>query len=79
MPDRKPGGARRSGGAGAIVTAKSGLTGEIPAGEVWSGIPARPTGEAKRIWAAQRRLPDLLRRVRELEARLDEMEKRTKP
>ena len=39
---------------GAIVAAKSGLTGDIPAGEVWSGIPARPTGETKRIWAAGR-------------------------
>ena len=66
-------------GAGAIITAKSGLTGEIPAGTVWSGIPARPTGETKRIWAAQGRLPDLLRRVRELEVRLGELEKRTTP
>ena len=65
-------------GAGAIITAKSGVTGEIPAGTVWSGIPARPTGEFRRIWAAQGRLPDLLRRVRELEARLGELEKRSK-
>ena len=66
-------------GAAAIITAKSGLPGDVPAGEVWSGIPARPTGEAKRIWAAERRLPELLRRVRELEARLSELEKRTTP
>jgi UDP-3-O-[3-hydroxymyristoyl] glucosamine N-acyltransferase len=66
-------------GAGAIITAKSGLTGSVPAGEVWSGIPARPTGETKRIWAAEGRLPELLRRVRELEARLSELEKRTQP
>ena len=65
-------------GAGAIVTAKSGLTGDIPAGEVWSGIPARPTAETKRIWAAEGRLPALLRRVRDLETRLGELEKRAK-
>jgi UDP-3-O-[3-hydroxymyristoyl] glucosamine N-acyltransferase len=66
-------------GAGAIITAKSGLTGNVPTGEVWSGIPARPTGDTKRIWAAEGRLPELLRRVRELETRLGELEKRTKP
>jgi UDP-3-O-[3-hydroxymyristoyl] glucosamine N-acyltransferase len=65
-------------GAGAILTAKSGVHSEIPAGEVWSGIPARPTAEAKRIWAAETRLPELLRRVRNLEKRLTDLENKAK-
>ena len=65
-------------GDGAILTAKSGVPNDIPAGEVWSGIPARPTGEAKRIWAAENRLPELLRRVRDLEKRLTDLEKGAK-
>ncbi len=65
-------------GEGAILTAKSGVPNDIPAGEVWSGIPARPTGEAKRIWAAENRLPELLRRVRDLEKRLTDLEKGAK-
>ena len=65
-------------GEGAIITAQSGATGGVPAGAVWSGTPARPTMEAKRIWAAETRLPDLLRRVRDLEKRLAELEKGAK-
>ena len=65
-------------GDGAILTAKSGVPNDVPAGEVWSGIPARPTGEAKRIWAAENRLPELLRRVRDLEKRLTDLEKGAK-
>jgi UDP-3-O-[3-hydroxymyristoyl] glucosamine N-acyltransferase len=65
-------------GDGAILTAQSGVPNDIPAGEVWSGTPARPTGEAKRIWAAENRLPELLRRVRDLEKRLTDLEKGAK-
>jgi UDP-3-O-[3-hydroxymyristoyl] glucosamine N-acyltransferase len=65
-------------GDGAILTAKSGIAHDVPAGEVWSGAPARPTGETKRIWAAENRLPDLLRRVRDLEKRLTDLEKGAK-
>lgn len=65
-------------GDGAILTAQSGVPSDIPTGEVWSGTPARPTGEAKRIWAAENRLPELLRRVRDLEKRLTDLEKGAK-
>ncbi len=63
-------------GAGAILTAKSGVPNDVPAGEVWSGIPSRPTGEQKRIWAGESQLPELIKRVRALEKRLREMEER---
>ncbi len=63
-------------GAGAILTAKSGVPNDVPAGEVWSGIPSRPTSEQKRIWAGESQLPELIKRVRALEKRLRELEER---
>ena len=65
-------------GAGAVLTGQAGVMGDIPAGQVWSGTPARPTIQAKRIWAAEKRLPELLRRVHDLEKRLTELEKGAK-
>jgi len=61
-------------GAGAILTAKSGVPNDVPAGEIWSGIPSRPTSEQKRIWAGESQLPELIKRVRALEKRLRELE-----
>ena len=61
-------------GAGAVVLAKSGVPNDVPAGEVWSGMPGRPAGEMRRIWAAGALLPDLLRRFRALEKRVRELE-----
>jgi UDP-3-O-[3-hydroxymyristoyl] glucosamine N-acyltransferase len=63
-------------GAGTILTAQSGVPSDVPAGEIWSGTPARPTGETKRIWAAENQLPELLKRVRTLEKRVRELEER---
>jgi len=61
-------------GAGAILTAKSGVPNDVPAGEIWSGIPSRPTSQQKRIWAGESQLPELIKRVRALEKRLRELE-----
>ena len=61
-------------GAGAVLAAKSGVPNDVPAGEVWAGIPSRPVGETRRIWAAEALLPDLLRRFRALEKRVRELE-----
>lgn len=61
-------------GAGAILTAQSGAPNNVPAGEVWSGTPSRPTGEQKRIWAGESQLPELIKRVRALEKRLKQIE-----
>jgi UDP-3-O-[3-hydroxymyristoyl] glucosamine N-acyltransferase len=63
-------------GAGAILTAKSGVPSDVPPGEIWSGIPSRPTSEQKRIWAGESQLPELIKRVRALEKRLRELEER---
>jgi UDP-3-O-[3-hydroxymyristoyl] glucosamine N-acyltransferase len=63
-------------GAGTILTAQSGVPSDVPAGEIWSGTPSRPTAEQKRIWAGEAQLPDLIKRVRALEKRLREIEER---
>jgi UDP-3-O-[3-hydroxymyristoyl] glucosamine N-acyltransferase len=63
-------------GAGAILTAKSGVPADVPAGEVWGGLPSRPVAETRRIWASERQLPELIRRVRALEKRVRELEER---
>lgn len=54
-------------GAGARVGAQAGVTADIPAGATYSGYPARPHREALRAQAGVFKLPELLRRVRELE------------
>jgi len=53
-------------GKGAILTAQAGVYGDIPAGETWSGYPARPHKEMLRAQAAFFKLPTLLRRIERL-------------
>jgi len=53
-------------GAGARLAAQAGVFGDIPAGETWSGYPARPHKEALRAQAALFKLPSLMRRIERL-------------
>ncbi len=53
-------------GAGATLAAQAGVFGDVPAGETWSGYPARPHKEALRAQAALFKLPPLLRRIERL-------------
>jgi UDP-3-O-[3-hydroxymyristoyl] glucosamine N-acyltransferase len=52
------------------VAAQSGVMHEIPDGETWFGTPAQPDKITKRQILALHRLPDLLKRVAELERKL---------
>jgi UDP-3-O-[3-hydroxymyristoyl] glucosamine N-acyltransferase len=61
-------------GAGARLAAQAGVFGDIPAGETWSGYPARPHKEALRAQAALFKLPGLLRRIERLLDRNTESE-----
>ena len=52
------------------VSAQSGVMNNIPDGEKWLGTPAQPDKQAKRQLIAIQRLPELLKRVAELEKKL---------
>jgi UDP-3-O-[3-hydroxymyristoyl] glucosamine N-acyltransferase len=58
-------------GKRAILAAQAGVFGDIPAGETWSGYPARPHKEALRAQAALFKLPGLLRRIERLLEKTD--------
>ena len=53
-------------GQGARLAAQAGVFGSIPAGETWSGYPARPHKEALRAHAAMFKLPSLIRALERL-------------
>jgi UDP-3-O-[3-hydroxymyristoyl] glucosamine N-acyltransferase len=56
-------------GARATLAAQAGVFGDIPAGETWSGYPARPHKESLRASAALFRLPAILKHLERLVAR----------
>jgi UDP-3-O-[3-hydroxymyristoyl] glucosamine N-acyltransferase len=58
-------------GAGARIAAQAGVFGDVPAGESWSGYPARPHRDALRAQAALFRLPAMLRGLERLLGRSD--------
>lgn len=54
------------------VAAQSGVMHDIPDGEKWFGSPAQPDRQTKRQLLAIQQLPELLRRVKQLESQLAE-------
>ena len=58
-------------GDGAMFGAQSGVSNNVASGTVVSGSPSRPISQWKRIEASLSRLPELLKRVRELEKQLE--------
>lgn len=55
-------------GAGARIAAQAGVFGDVPAGESWSGYPARPHRESLRASAALFRLAGMMRALEDLVA-----------
>ncbi len=53
-------------GAGARLAAQAGVFGDIPAGETWSGYPARPHRDSLRASAALFKLAGMMRRLEKL-------------
>jgi UDP-3-O-[3-hydroxymyristoyl] glucosamine N-acyltransferase len=53
-------------GAGARIAAQAGVFGDVPAGESWSGYPARPHRESLRASAALFKLAGMMRRLEKL-------------
>ena len=55
-------------GDGARIAGQAGVFGDIPAGQTWSGYPARPHREALRSQAAAHKLAGLLKQLERLAA-----------
>ncbi|HTG43558.1 MAG TPA: UDP-3-O-(3-hydroxymyristoyl)glucosamine N-acyltransferase, partial [Verrucomicrobiae bacterium] len=60
-------------GRQSTVGAKSGVMRDVPDGETVLGIPAMPHKQTKRQWISVQQLPEMLRRMRELEQQLQEL------
>ncbi len=52
------------------VAAQSGVMNDIPEGQKWLGSPARPDRQMKRSWIALNELPEVLRRLQDLEKKV---------
>jgi UDP-3-O-[3-hydroxymyristoyl] glucosamine N-acyltransferase len=63
-------------GDGAVITSRSGIPGDVPPGAIYSGYPAVENKLWLKISAALSRLPDMVKRVRELEAEIKELKTR---
>jgi UDP-3-O-[3-hydroxymyristoyl] glucosamine N-acyltransferase len=64
---------------GAIVYAQSGIGGDVEAGARISGSPAFAANEWLRAQAAFPKLPEMLKTIRELKKRIDELESHVRP
>ena len=53
-------------GKGAKIGGQSGVFGDVPAGETWSGYPARPHRESLRAQAALFKLTAMLKQLEQL-------------
>jgi len=60
-------------GSGAVLTAKSGVPSDVPERTMYSGYPAVENRQWLKTVAALNRLPELQKRVRELEAELQRL------
>jgi UDP-3-O-[3-hydroxymyristoyl] glucosamine N-acyltransferase len=64
-------------GDGAVITAQSGIPNDVPPRSLYSGYPAIDNRDWLKNMAALNRLPDLQKRVRELEAELEKLKPRS--
>ncbi len=63
-------------GDGTVITAQSGVPNDVPAHSLYSGYPAVENREWLKTMAALNRLPELQKRVRELETKVEQLEGR---
>jgi UDP-3-O-[3-hydroxymyristoyl] glucosamine N-acyltransferase len=62
-------------GDGTLITAQSGVPNDVPASALYSGYPAVENREWLKMMAALHRLPELQRRVQQLEDQLESLKK----
>lgn len=60
-------------GEGCVLGPKAGSTKDIPPGETYLGSPAQPVADAARVLMAQRKLPEMRKRMRELEKQVAQL------
>ncbi len=65
-------------GERAIVAAKSGVTGNIKPGEIVSGSPHLDIRDWRKFWATAPRLYEMVKELKRLQARVEELEKAAK-
>jgi UDP-3-O-[3-hydroxymyristoyl] glucosamine N-acyltransferase len=65
-------------GDGSVVTAQSGIPNDVPARSLYSGYPAVENRQWLKTTAALNRLPDLQRRVWELESEIEKLKSRAR-
>ena len=63
-------------GDGVMIGAQSGVAADVDAGQKVLGSPARPLTQAKRILLVEGNLPDMARKLRDLERRVMQLEGR---
>lgn len=63
-------------GDGTVITAQSGVPNDVPARAFYSGYPAVENRQWLKMMAALQQLPELQKRVRELESQLDRLNQR---
>ncbi|MEO6054409.1 MAG: UDP-3-O-(3-hydroxymyristoyl)glucosamine N-acyltransferase, partial [Chthoniobacterales bacterium] len=56
-----------------MIGAKSGIMRDIPDGAIVLGIPAVPHQQAKRQWIAMHQLPEMVKRMRQLEKQVEKL------
>ena len=62
-------------GDGSIVAAQAGVTKSVPPNTKVSGYPAKPHNVAKRVNACVQRLPEMMKTIKDLQSRIEELEK----
>lgn len=62
-------------GDNCVFAAKSGVASDVPSNSFYAGFPARPHREWLKAEAGARKVPDLVKKVQALEARIAELEK----
>jgi UDP-3-O-[3-hydroxymyristoyl] glucosamine N-acyltransferase len=58
----------------AMIAAKTGVMTDIEPGATMMGIPAMEVKDARRVYAAFMKLPELVHRVREIEQQLEDLD-----
>ncbi|MBR0253896.1 MAG: UDP-3-O-(3-hydroxymyristoyl)glucosamine N-acyltransferase, partial [Synergistaceae bacterium] len=62
-------------GKNTIIAGRTGVTNDIPENSVVSGFPARPHNQAKRALILAADLPEIVKRIRKLEKKFEDLQK----